>query len=248
MKLVELYGRVRYAVRIEAISRREAGRRFGIDPRTVAKMLAFSVPPGYRRSRPPVRPKLDGFVGLIDQILAEDKGRPAKQRHTSKRIFERLRDEHGYAGGLTIVKDYLLAQRRRQREMFVPLRHDPGHAQADFGEALAVIGGVERKIHFFAMDLPHSDAGFVQAYPAETLDLPIVQDHRFGEDAVDIHADDAHTSNPSIVPSSSQELAGYTATTDPRSQRIRASRRGDHPKARARSPCHSLGLPALACS
>jgi transposase len=133
-------------------------------------MLAFSVPPGYRRSRPPARPKLDRFVGIIDQILEDDKGRPAKQRHTSKRIFERLRDEHGYAGGLTIVKDYVLGQRQRQREMFVPLRHDPGHAQADFGEALAVIGGVERKIHFFAMDLAHSDAGFVQAYPAETTE------------------------------------------------------------------------------
>ena len=64
----------------------------------------------------------------------------------------------------------MLGQRQRQREMFVPLRHDPGHAQADFGEALAVIGGVERKIHFFVMDLAHSDAGFVQAYPAETTE------------------------------------------------------------------------------
>ena len=137
MKLVDLYGRVRYAVRIEGISRRAAARRFGIDPRTVAKMLLFSVPPGYRRSRQPARPKLDPFVGIIDRILTEDKGRPAKQRHTSKRIFERLRDEHGYGGGLTIVKDYVLTQRRRQREVFVPLRHDPGHAQADFGEALA---------------------------------------------------------------------------------------------------------------
>ena len=170
MKGVELYGQVRHAVRIEGLSRREAARRFGIDPRTVAKMLVFSVPPGYRRSRSPARPKLDPFVGIIDQILEDDKGRPAKQRHTSKRIFERLRDEHGYAGGLTIVKDYVLGQRQRQREMFVPLRHDPGHAQADFGEALAVIGGVERKIHFFAMDLAHSDAGFVQAYPAETTE------------------------------------------------------------------------------
>jgi hypothetical protein len=69
-------------------------------------MLSFSVPPGYRRSRPPSRPKLDPFVGVIDGILAEDKGRPVKQRHTSKRILERLRDEHGYLGGLTIVKDY----------------------------------------------------------------------------------------------------------------------------------------------
>jgi hypothetical protein len=82
----------------------------------------------------------------------------------------RLRDEHGYIGGLTIVKDYVLSQRQRQREVFVPLRHDPGHAQVDFGEALAVIGGIERKIHFFAMDLAHSDAGFVQAYPAETTE------------------------------------------------------------------------------
>jgi hypothetical protein len=71
-------------------------------------MLAFSVPPGYRRSRPPVRPKLDPFIGIIDQILLEDEGRPKKQRHTAKRIFERLRDEHGYSGGITIVKILLI--------------------------------------------------------------------------------------------------------------------------------------------
>src|SRR6476469_6733528 len=170
MKVVELYGRVRYAVQIKGLSRREAARQFGIDPRTVAKMLAFSVPPGYRRSRPPARPKLDRFTGIIDEILVADEGRPRKQRHTSKRIFERLRDEHGYVGGITIVKDYVLARRLRHREVFVRLRHDPGHAQVDFGEALAEIAGVERKIHFFAMDLPHSDACFVQAYPAETTE------------------------------------------------------------------------------
>jgi len=170
MKGVELYGQVRRAVYVEGLSRREAARRFGIDPRTVAKMLAFSVPPGYRRSRPPVRPKLDLLIAIIDRILEEDKGRPAKQQHISKRIFERLRDEHGYSGGITVVKDYVHEQRLRLREMFVPLRHDPGHAQVDFGEALAVIGGVERKIHFFAMDLPHSDSCLVQAYPAETTE------------------------------------------------------------------------------
>jgi hypothetical protein len=92
MKLVELYARVWYAVQIEGISRREAARRFGIDPRTVAKMPRFLVPPGYQRSRPPVRPKLDPFFGIIDRIFEENKRRPKKQRHTSKRIFERLRD------------------------------------------------------------------------------------------------------------------------------------------------------------
>jgi transposase len=170
MKGVELYGRVRHAVQIEGLSRREAARRFGIDPRTVAKMMVFSVPPGYRRGGAPKRPKLDPFTAVIDRILEDDRAGRSKQRHTSKRIFERLRDEHGYTGGMTIVKDYVHERRQRQREVFVPLRHEPGHAQADFGEAWAVIGGVERKIHFFAMDLPHSDAGFVQAYPAETTE------------------------------------------------------------------------------
>src|SRR5438067_11239634 len=106
MKVVEVYGRVRYAVQTEGLSRREAARQFGIDPRTVAKMLAFSVPPGYRRSRPPARPKRGPFTGMIDGILATDERRPRKQRHTSKRMFERLRDDHGYSGGITIVKDY----------------------------------------------------------------------------------------------------------------------------------------------
>src|SRR6266852_2253334 len=161
MKGVELYAQVRFAVQIEGVSRREAARRFGIDPRTVAKMLAFSVPPGYRRRWPPVRPKLDPFTGIIDGILAADEGRPRKQRHTSKRIFERLRDEHGYGGGITIVKDYVRARRLRQREVFEPLGHDPGHAKVDFCEALEEIAGVEGKIHFFAMDLQHSDACFV---------------------------------------------------------------------------------------
>lgn len=170
MKRVDLYAQVRRAVRIEGLSERAAARRFGIDPRTVSKMLKFSVPPGYRRSKPPVRPKLDPFIEVIDRILADDKGRPRKQRHTAKRIFERLRDEHGFTGGITIVKDHVAGWRQRSQEMFVPLRHPPGHAQADFGEALAVIGGVERKVHFFAFDLPHSDASFVVGYPAETTE------------------------------------------------------------------------------
>jgi transposase len=170
MKTVELYARVRHAVQIDGMSRRAAAERFGIDPRTVAKMLKFSVPPGYVRRKPPYRPKLDAFIGVIDEILASDKDRPKKQRHTSKRIFERLRDEHGFTGGLTIVKDYVAGWRQRSQEMFVPLAHPPGHAQADFGEALARINGTLRKVHFLAIHLPYSDAIFVVAYPAETTE------------------------------------------------------------------------------
>lgn len=170
MKQVEIYARVRHAVLIEGLSERAAAERFGINARTVSKMLRFSVPPGYVRTKPPLRPKLGAFVGIIDAILAADKERPKKQRHTAKRIFERLRDEHGFTGEVTIVKDYVSGCRQRSQEMFVPLLHPPGHAQVDFGEAIGEIGGVERKIHFLAMDLPHSDAIFVVGYPAETTE------------------------------------------------------------------------------
>jgi hypothetical protein len=68
------------------------------------------------------------------------------------------------------VKDYVAGWRQRAQEMFVPLVHAPGHAQVDFGEAVGIIGGMERKIHFFAFDLPHSDACLVVAYPAETTE------------------------------------------------------------------------------
>jgi len=129
-------------------------------------MLAFSEPPGYRRTALIKRPKLDAFTDQIDIWLAEDKGRPRKQRHTAKRIFDRLRSECDFTGGYTIVKDYVRSQKRGGKEMFVPLSHPAGHAQADFGEALVVIGGVEQKAYFFAFDLPHSDAGYVRAYPS----------------------------------------------------------------------------------
>jgi transposase len=164
---VELYARVRHACYVEGLSTREAARRFGLHRNTVRKMLRHAVPPGYRRSQPPRRAKLEAFTPIIDQILAADRSAPPKQRHTAKRIFERLRAEHGFTGGYTIVKDYVREQRACAREVFVPLAHPPGHAQADFGAAVAVIGGIEQAIHFFCLDLPHSDACFVKAYPAE---------------------------------------------------------------------------------
>src|SRR3954463_16072903 len=164
---VELYGRVRHACQVEGLSQREAARRFGIHRNTVRKMLAFSVPPGYRRTKARPRPRLDAVAAIIDRILEADLAAPAKQRHTAKRIHERLRAEHGFAGSYTSVKDYVRERRCRTREVFVPLAHPPGHAQVDFGEAVAVIGGESCKVHLFCLDLPHSDACFVRAYPAE---------------------------------------------------------------------------------
>ena len=167
---MEMYARVRRACVVEGMGIREAARGFGLHRDTVRKMLQYSVPLGYRRQRAPRRPKLEPYVGVIDQLLEGDKGVPKKQRHTVRRIFERLREEHNFPGGYTIVKDYVRERRLRLREMYVPLSYPPGHAQCDFGQAKAVIGGVERKIHYFVLDLPHSDGCFVKAYPAETTE------------------------------------------------------------------------------
>ena len=167
---MELYARVRRAVLVEGMSRRAAAREFGLARKTVGKMLEYSLPPGYQRQKPVRRPKLGPWLGVIDAILEDDKQRPRKQRHTARRIFERLKAEHDYTGGYTIVKDYVRSSKIGGQEMFIPLTHAPGEAQADFGEAQVVIGGVEQKAHYLAMDLPHSDDCFVQAFPAETTE------------------------------------------------------------------------------
>ena len=169
---MELYAAVRLAVVEEGLGHSEAGRRFGIDRRTVKKMLSYSAPPGYRRRKPVRRPKLDGFTGIIDAILEADADPdvPRKQRHTAHRIFERLRDEHGFTGSYTIVKDYVRARRQSTREAFVPLHHPPGHAQVDFGEAVVEVGGRREKVAFFCLILPHSNVWFVKAYPRETTE------------------------------------------------------------------------------
>ena len=88
---MELYRKVRLACR-DGMSERAAARHFGISRESVKKMLSFSVPPGYRRRAEIKRPKLDGFTEIIDQWLREDLLQRAKQRHTAKRVFERLRD------------------------------------------------------------------------------------------------------------------------------------------------------------
>ena len=158
---MELYQKVRRAVLIDGMSRRGAASYFGIDRKTVDKMLQFSEPPPHGRRGRTFSRKLVGFTEIIDRILADDRAVHAKQRHTLVRIFERLRDEHGFAGGETIVREYVANARLRSREVFIPLSHKPGHAQVDFGEADGIIGGKLIRFHYFCMDLPHSDAPFM---------------------------------------------------------------------------------------
>src|ERR1700730_12630551 len=170
MFTVELYAGIRRAVMVDGLSRREAAKRFGVHRNTITKMLQFSVPPGYRRRERPASKKLGPYMAWIDKVLEDDRSVHKKQRHTAHRIFERLRVEEGFSGGYTIVREYVARATLRAREMFVPLSHRPGHAQADFGQADAYIAGKKVRFHYFCMDLPHSDGSFVKAYPAETAE------------------------------------------------------------------------------
>ena len=91
---------------------------------------------------------------------------PRKQRHTAKRIWERLRED-GFTGGYTVVKDAVRELTQKTQEVFVPLLHRPGEAQVDFGQALANVNGRLRKVAFFVMASPDSDATFVMAFERE---------------------------------------------------------------------------------
>ena len=177
---VELYAAVRLAVVDEGLSHHEAGRRFGIDRRTVKKMLTYSAPPGYRRTKPVRRPKLDGFTGIVDAILEADTDPdvPRKQRHTAHRIFERLRDEHGFTGGYTIQtvwKLWVAGDSVRPLAMLgSAMRHIPGVDRSQvllLPEAVDDYVGRDNPVRFidaFVDGLDLAAAGFERAAPKAT--------------------------------------------------------------------------------
>ena len=167
---MDMWSDVRRRVLVRGEAKRSVQRHYGIHWRTLNKILAHSAPPGYRRSKPRKRPKLEPFIPVILQWLEEDKGVHKKQRHTARRIFNRLVKEHGYQGGHTVVKDFVREQKRTSQEVFVPLIHKPGEAQVDFGHADVVVDGEQVKAALFVMTLPYSDAIFIQAYPRETTE------------------------------------------------------------------------------
>lgn len=148
-------------------SKRAICEEFGLHWKTLRKILEHSEPPGYRQRQPRAKPKLDRFLPIIHAILEQDRSAPPKQRHTTKRIFDRLRTEHGYAGGISVVGDAVRAWRAGTAEVFMPLSHPAGHAQVDFGEATVRLQGKETKVAYFVMSLPFSDAFFCQVFPRE---------------------------------------------------------------------------------
>ena len=134
------WAEIRRRVLVEGVSRRQILRETGMHRQTLKKILEHSEPPGYRQQQPRPRKKLGAFLERIKQILKDDQAMPRKQRHTAKRIWERL-PEDGFTGGYTVVKDAVRELTQKTQEVFVPLLHRPGEAQVDFGHALANVNG-----------------------------------------------------------------------------------------------------------
>jgi len=166
-KDVEKWVEIRRRVLNKEISKRQACRDYKVPWRTLERILEYVEPPGYQLKQPRSKRKLDPFLPIIHEILEQDRQAPRKQRHTAQRIFDRLVAEHEYDGGITIVKEAVRDWKHGQAEVFVPLSHRPGTAQADFGEVTVILNGETIKAAFFVITLPYSDAIFCQVFPKE---------------------------------------------------------------------------------
>ncbi len=164
---MELWSEIRRRVLTGELTKRSACREYDLHWETLEKILTHVEPPGYRRKAPRRKPKIAPFLPIIQEILESDRTAPKKQRHTAKRIWERLRDERGFTGKPTIVKDAVRAWKDGHREVFLPLSHRPGEAQVDFGFAQVKLAGQATKVALFVMTLPYSDALFIQVFPRE---------------------------------------------------------------------------------
>ncbi len=174
---MEFWKEVRRRVLTNELSKRRACAEYGLGWRTLQKILTHDEPPGYRKSQPRAKPKIEAFLGIIHQILVDDRQAPKKQHHTAWRVFERLRDEHQFTGKYTIVKDAVRDWKQSHQEVFLPLVHPPGEAQVDFGEATIRLAGQPTKVALFVMTLPYSGAIFIQVFPRECTET-FLEGHR----------------------------------------------------------------------
>ena len=143
---MKMWRDIRRRVLVLKESKRSIQREYGIHWDTLQKILGNSEPPGYRRTKPIKKPKIDPVLPFIREILKDDKTQPRKQRHTAKRIFDRLVKEQDFDGGYTIVKDAVREIRRSMKEVYVPLSHPPGEAQVDYGYAYVYLKGEKTKV------------------------------------------------------------------------------------------------------
>lgn len=171
-----LYERIRKAKRQEPdVSIRELSRRFGVHRRDVRAALASAVPPERKVLRRE-SPTMDPLRPIIDGWLEEDKKAPRKQRHTARRVWQRLVDEHGADVGESTVRRYVAEVRARQAvalvEVKVPQHHELGaEAEVDFGTSHIWLAGLLVQVSMFIMRLSASGRGFARAYLNETQEV-----------------------------------------------------------------------------
>lgn len=209
---MELWTEVRRRVLTGELSKRAACQEYELHWRTLEKILKHTEPPGYRRSKPRARPKMERFLPLIVEILEADRKAPRKQRHTAQRIFDRLVQEHGFDGCYSSVKEVVREWKQGSKEVFLPLSHPPGEAQVDFGFAEADLAGERVKVALFVMTLPFSDALFIQAFPRECTES-FQEGHKrafefFGAVPTRISYDNSRVAITKITGSRDRQLTG----------------------------------------
>jgi transposase len=170
---VEQFEQIRRDRDREGLSIRALAERHGVHRRAVRKALESAVPPSKRAPSGRPAPKLGRYRVVIDEWLEADRVAPRKQRHTAKRIWSRLVDEHGADVAQSTVRDYVRARKRQLgwpvSEVFVPQVHAPGiEAEVDWGQALVELGGAPTTVHVFVMRASFSGAAFCQASLVET--------------------------------------------------------------------------------
>ncbi|MGH7338705.1 MAG: hypothetical protein ACREI7_14075 [Myxococcota bacterium] len=168
---MELFEQIRRDRDREGLSIRALAERHGVHRRAVRQALASPVPPVKRSPSSRPAPKLGAYRALIDAWLEADREAPRKQRHTAKRVHERLRDEHGVEVSERQVRRYVRECRQALGELvdevFVPLCSEPGaEAEVDWGEATVVIAGVPTRVFLFLMRACFSGGCFVQGIRA----------------------------------------------------------------------------------
>ena len=170
---VELFEQIRRDRERDGLSIRALAAKYGVHRRAVRQALECPFPPAKRRPENRPAPKLGEYVELIDEWLIADQLAPRKQRHTAKRVWRRLVDEHGVQVAETTVRDHVRKRRRELGltvgEVFVPQVHAPARtAEVDWGEAEVDLAGEPTKVHLFHMRSCFSGAAFSMASPVET--------------------------------------------------------------------------------